>query len=114
MLDAAFTASPAPRVRSAKLNVRAQASASEDAADLTRRAILSSSVALGAAAMLPMAAPLSAAANTVLSGDWEQVRMLYCHATALHVASVPADAVLAASGPASCSTTTSTISQIAA
>lgn len=75
LVAAAFTAAPAPRVRCLKLDIKAQAAASEDAADLTRRAILSSSVALGAAAVLPMSVPQPAAANTVLSGDWEQVRI---------------------------------------
>jgi hypothetical protein len=68
---AAFTASPSPRGRSRTCNVRAQAAA--DGADIARRAMLSSAVALGAATMLPYAAPMAAQANTVLSSDWEQV-----------------------------------------
>lgn len=34
---------------------------------------MSSTVALGAATVLPFSAPLAAQANTVLSSDWEQV-----------------------------------------
>eukprot|EP00879_Flechtneria_rotunda_P015382 GHRR01016081.1.p1 GENE.GHRR01016081.1~~GHRR01016081.1.p1 ORF type:complete len:413 (+),score=126.39 GHRR01016081.1:306-1544(+) len=70
---AAFTATPVNRASVRALNVRAQAAAGSDATDLTRRAVLSSSMALGAATMLPAVMPQSAMANTVLSGDWEQV-----------------------------------------
>jgi hypothetical protein len=40
--------------------------------------MLSSAVALGAATMLPYAAPFAAKANKVLSSDWEQVRTRRC------------------------------------
>ncbi|WIA16777.1 hypothetical protein OEZ85_013426 [Tetradesmus obliquus] len=69
----AFTASPSPRGRSRTCNVRAQAAA--DGADIPRRAMLSSAVALGAATMLPYAAPFAAKANKVLSSDWEEVEL---------------------------------------
>ncbi|KAF6259737.1 photosystem II stability/assembly factor HCF136 [Scenedesmus sp. NREL 46B-D3] len=67
----AFTAAPSPRGRSRTCNVRAQATA--DGADIPRRTMLSSAVALGAATMLPYAAPFAAKANKVLSSDWEEV-----------------------------------------
>jgi hypothetical protein len=56
--------------------VRAQA-ASSDAEGTSRRAVLGASVALSAAAgVLPqLALPRPAAANTILSADWEQVRV---------------------------------------
>lgn len=58
------------------MSVRAQASAGqESAAELSRRQLLNSSIALGAAASLaPLAGPQAALAkNTVLSSDWEKV-----------------------------------------
>lgn len=79
-LSAAFTASTSNPVRPRISNVvRAQAAGQESAGsslpELSRRQLLSSSVALGAASsLLPLAAPGAAQANRVLSSDWEQVR----------------------------------------
>lgn len=55
--------------------MRVQAAAEESgAAELSRRQLINSSIALGAAAsLLPLAAPQPALANKVLSADWEKV-----------------------------------------
>lgn len=75
-LFAAFTAANIALVRPRScVAVRAQAAAEESGAvELSRRQLISSSIALSAAASLvPLAAPQPALANKVLSGDWEKV-----------------------------------------
>jgi hypothetical protein len=72
----AFTAANIALVRPRScVAVRAQAAAEESGAvELSRRQLISSSIALSAAASLvPLAAPQPALANKVLSGDWEKV-----------------------------------------
>jgi hypothetical protein len=76
-LFAALTASNVAPVKSRScVAVRAQAAAEESGAvELSRRQLISSSIALSAAASLsPLAATQPAfAANKVLSSDWEKV-----------------------------------------
>jgi hypothetical protein len=72
IVTAAFSAPVVSKSRVARCVVRAQADQS-DALDLNRRAVLGAGAAVGAASMLPFAAPQPALANKVLSSDWELV-----------------------------------------
>jgi hypothetical protein len=74
-VHAAFTSVAPCRVRAFKLQVRAQAGEQQEQLDLqlNRRTVLGAAAAVTAGAALPLAAPLPASANKVLSADWEQV-----------------------------------------
>jgi hypothetical protein len=54
--------------------VRAEAQGSSGA-QADRRSVLGAGLALAAATTLPLSLPAPAQANTVLSSDWEEVRI---------------------------------------
>ncbi len=74
MAIAAFKVAPSAARCSRTVVVRAEAQGSSGA-QADRRSVLGAGLALAAATTLPLSLPAPAQANTVLSSDWEEVRI---------------------------------------